>query len=129
MDLQNNFPEDFNKYLEDNTLIEIKGGTKGNKFLEIWMVNVNGRVFARTWAKSERSWFNSLIEEEVGEIKYNGKVIKIGAVRNNDPEINKLIDNAYLQKYNQPENIKYAKGITQKEYSEYTVELFYKDPD
>ena len=25
MDLQNNFPEDFYKYLEDNTLIEIKG--------------------------------------------------------------------------------------------------------
>jgi len=129
MNLENKFSEDFYKYLEKNTLVEIKGGTKRNKYLEIWMVNVNGRIFARTWGKSERGWLNSLIEEEKGEIRYSNKTIKIEAKRNNDSEINKLVDQAYLQKYNQPENIEYAKGITQKEYSEFTVELFYKSND
>jgi len=126
MKFENKFPDDFYEYLDNNTLVEIKGGTTRNKFLEIWMVNVKGRIFARTWEKREKSWFNSLLEEGKGEIKYSRKVIKIGGVKNNDPEINKLIDVAYLNKYNQPENIEYAKGITKKEYSNYTIELIYK---
>lgn len=125
MNNKNKFPEDFYKFLAENTLTEIKGGTKRDKFLKIWIVNVDGRIFARTWSKSPRSWFPTLLEEGVGEIRYDDKVIKISAIRNNDPETNKLVDKAYLERYTQPENIKYAVGITQKEYWEYTVELLY----
>ncbi len=125
MKLGNKFPEEFYKYLEINTLIEIKGGTKRNKYLEIWMVNVNERIFARTWGKSERGWFSCLIEEGIGTIRYLNKVINIEAKKNNNSEINKLVDKAYLQRYNQPHNTEYTNGITQKEYSEFTVELFY----
>ncbi|MBL1212871.1 MAG: DUF2255 family protein [Ignavibacteriae bacterium] len=125
MNCENKFPKDFYKYLEENTLVGIKGGKKRNKYLEIWMVNVNGRIFARTWTRSKKSWFNSLLEEGIGEIKYSNKIIEVSASKNNEPEINMLIDKAYLQKYDQPNNVEYSEGITKKEYWEYTVELFY----
>ncbi len=127
MTIKNKFPDEFYEYLEKNTLVKIKGGTQRDKFLKIWMVNVNGRIFARTWEKSKNGWFSILLEEGKGEVKYSDKVIKIEAKRNNNFEINKLIDQAYLKKYNQPQNIEYAKGITQREYTEFTVELFYKE--
>ncbi len=40
-----------------------------------------------------------------------------------DDEINEKINKAYLRKYRQLENITYAKGITQAEYTEYTMEF------
>ena len=51
MNVENKCSDDFYEYLESNTLVEIKGGTKRNRFLEIWMVSVNKRIFARTWKK------------------------------------------------------------------------------
>ncbi len=40
-----------------------------------------------------------------------------------DDEINEKINEAYLRKYKQLENIACAKGITQAEYTEYTMEF------
>ena len=34
-------------YIDHNTLIEIKGGANRQTFLEIWMVTVGQRIFAR----------------------------------------------------------------------------------
>ena len=48
------FPVDFYEYLKNNTLIEIKGGIEREKFIQIWMVEVNNRIFARSWKKSEK---------------------------------------------------------------------------
>ena len=38
---------------------------------------------------------------------------------------NLLINDAYLNKYNQEGNIEYAEGISQQEYADYTMELFF----
>ena len=74
--------------------------------------------------KNVRSWFRSLLDVGKGEIKYSNNIIEVETKKN--PELNKLIDQAYFKKYTQPVDIKYAKGITKQEYSKYTVELFYK---
>ncbi len=121
-----NFPTDFYNYLTNNTLIEIKGGLERKAFLSIWMVTVEGRVFARSWNKSNKSWFTEILKTGIGQIKYGHKTINItGKKLNVDDAVNSLIDQAYLEKYIQKENINYAKGITQPEYSDYTMEFFY----
>ncbi|MDY7394633.1 DUF2255 family protein [Aureibaculum sp. 2210JD6-5] len=123
-----NFPTDFYNYLNNSTLIEIKGGLERKTFLSIWMVTVGTRVFARSWNKSEKSWFTELLKTGVGQIKYGNKIINVkGKKLNTNDEVNSLINDAYLKKYTQKENIKYAEGITQPEYSDYTIELFYTD--
>ena len=122
------FPESLYRYLSNNTLIGIKGGTERRTFLDIWMVEVNGRVFARSWNKSPNSWFTEFIESRKGQLKYGDVIIEVeGQKLDANDQTNKLIDSAYLEKYNQKENLKYAQGISQPEYSEYTLELFYND--
>lgn len=125
MNSVNKFPENFYNHLRNNTMVEIKAGLTRDKFTGIWMVNVNERVFARTWEKSDKGWFAGLLKDGVGTIKYGNNTLKVYAKKNNDPIVNKLVDKAYLDKYSQPENLIYAEGITRKEYSEYTVELFF----
>ena len=112
------------EYLNENTLIEIKGGLEREKFIEIWMVNVDERIFARSWNKGKKSWFTEFQKSGVGQIKFGEKILNVfGEKIQKDDEINEKIDEAYLRKYIQPENLKYAKGIAQPEYADYTMEF------
>ena len=64
------FPNDFYQYLSENTLVGIKAGNERDRFIDIWVVEVNMRIFARTWSKSENSWFTTFLRGENGKIKY-----------------------------------------------------------
>jgi hypothetical protein len=122
------FPEEFIEYLCKNTLTEIKGGTQRDKFLAIWLVNVDDRVFARSWNKRPRSWFTEILITGKGQIKYGDNLLNItGKKLDPDEAIHTKINNAYLKKYVQKENITYAKGITQSDYTNYTMEFFLND--
>lgn len=119
-------PIHFHHYLKDHTLIGIKGGKSRNTFLNIWMVEVDNRIFARSWNKSPKSWFSEFSTSGCGQIKFGHQIIDVKGVKldKNDP-LNLLIDKEYLKKYNQKENLKYAEGISQPEYADYTMEFLY----
>ena len=119
------FPIDFYQYLKENTLIEIKGGTQRETFLKIWIVEIDNRVFARSWNKSKKSWFTEFLISGCGQIKYGQNIINVrGKKLNKDDKMNQLIDKTYLCKYTQKENLIYAKGISQPEYADYTMEFY-----
>lgn len=119
------FPESFYQFLAEHTLVEIKGGTHRDSFLSIWMIQVEGRVFARSWTKSKRSWFTAFLDEGVGEIKYGELILPVsGRQLSAGDAIMTDIDQAYLTHYTQPENLQYARGITQPEYAHHTMEFF-----
>jgi hypothetical protein len=120
------FPTEFYEHLNRNSLTGIKAGKDRTTFLDIWMVNVDGRIFARSWGKSERSWFTALLNEpDAGQINFGDRIIDITGVACKDPALNKQIDRAYLERYTTPENIPYAQGISQPEYADYTMEFVY----
>jgi hypothetical protein len=118
------FPADFVEYISNHTLIKIRGGSKPRSFLNIWIVNAGDRLFARSWDKSERSWYTAFITEGVGQIQYGEQIIDVSGIKiaATDP-VHELINQAYLDKYTQEENVPYATGFTQKEYTEYTIEF------
>lgn len=120
------FPKEFYEYLSNSTLVEIKGGVNRETFLQIWMVSVDGRVFARSWNKSKRSWFTEIEKTGVGQLKFGETIINIkGQKLPKNAELIRLINERYLEKYDQEENLDYAKGITQPEYEDFTMEFFY----
>lgn len=121
------FPEDFIIYLQQHTLVGVKGGLFRENFLSIWMVEVAGRVFARSWTKSNRSWFTAFQEQGTGQLKYGERVIQVTGKANNNPDLNLQIDEAYRKKYTQEHNLVYVKGITQPEYHQYTMEFFFQE--
>lgn len=122
------FSTNFYQYIKDNTLLEIKGGNRRETFLKICMVEVDHRIFARSWNKSQKSWFTELLTSGCGQIKYGKNIINVkGEKLNKDYKLNLLIDKAYLNKYDQKENLKYAKGISQPEYADNAMEFLYDD--
>ena len=120
------FPNSFYEHIKNNTLIDIKGGIERETFLSIWIVEVNDRLFVRSWNKSPRSWFTDFIKTGVGQVKYGKNIINVkGKKLPKNDKTNLLIDAAYLNKYNQEWNLKYTEGISQPEYADYTMELFF----
>ncbi|GAB5398641.1 MAG: hypothetical protein Aureis2KO_02260 [Aureisphaera sp.] len=118
------FPEELYTYLDSHTLIEIKGGRQRETFLEIWMVEVHGRLFSRSWNKSEKSWFTEFEKSGIGQIKYGDQIIDVkGKKVSPIDDVHTLINEAYLSKYNQSVNLAYAEGITKKEYVNFTMEF------
>ena len=123
------FEKEVYDYLANHTLIEIKGGTEREKFTEIWTINVGHRLFSRSWSKSEKSWFTEFQKTGVGQIKLGEKIIDVyGEKIDKEDDINLEINQAYLKKYSQPENKKYAQGITKPEYADYTMEFMIRMP-
>ena len=119
-----NFPSEFLQFLDENTLVEIKSGNHRTKFTEIWMIRIGKRVFARSWNRNVKGWMHDFLINNGGQIKYGQKVLNV-TVRKIDKtdKINKDISKAYLNKYTQEYNLEYAKGISQKEYYDFTLEF------
>jgi len=111
-------------YINSHSLTGIKAGAERPTFLEIWMVVVDNRIFARSWGFAEKSWFNSFLQDPNGQLKCGDVIIPIKAVIPTDnAEMTDKINAAYLSKYNSEHNIEYAQGITQAAHIEKTMEF------
>jgi len=111
-------------YINHHNLIEIKAGEERTTFLEIWMVTVNDRIFARSWGLAEKSWYNTFLQDPKGQIKCGEEVFYIKALVPDDlRDLASDINTAYLTKYNTGSNLKYSKGIIQQKHIEKTMEF------
>ncbi|WP_160140069.1 DUF2255 family protein [Chryseobacterium sp. c4a] len=111
-------------YIKTNNLIGIKAGSERPGFLEIWMVIVQNRIFARSWGLAERSWYNTFLEYPTGQIQCGNTTYNIKAVIPEDlDQLTEEINQAYLTKYNFGQNSKYAIGIIEDKHIERTMEF------
>ncbi|MCT2563750.1 DUF2255 family protein [Chryseobacterium herbae] len=111
-------------YINSHNLTEIKAGNHRTTFLEIWMVTVNDRIFARSWGLAEKSWYNTFLKDPEGQIRCGDEIFNIKAlVPDNLKELTPDINTAYLTKYNTAVNLKYSKGIVEQKHVEKTIEF------
>lgn len=131
IDLPKTYTMDIDKallFIKNNNLIGIRAGSERTDFLEIWMVIVQNRIFARSWGLAERSWYTTFLKNPVGQIKCADAIYDINAGIPED--INLLteeINQAYLTKYNVGQNRKYAMGIIEEKHIEKTMEFIICD--
>ncbi|WP_223598682.1 DUF2255 family protein [Chryseobacterium sp. GVT01B] len=111
-------------YIQNHTIIGIKAGHQRPEFLEIWMVVVQNRIFARSWGLAEKSWYNTFLEDSTGEIQCGETVYSIKAMIPEDVnDLTEEINQAYLTKYNSDHNIQYSRGIIQEKHVVKTMEF------
>lgn len=118
------FDEGIIDFINKNNLVGIKAGKDRQSFLDIWMITFENRVFARSWGLAERSWYNTFLIDNLGEIKCGEKIIQIVAIIPDDIELLKdKLSGAYLKKYDHGENSYYAHGIIKDEHIARTMEF------
>lgn len=111
MKAKQRFSTDILATIRDEKIIGLRAGTPPHRFIGIWAVVVEGRVFVRSWSLKPRSWFRVFLEEPRGAIQVAGQEIAIRAVRTRSERLKDAISRAYLEKYNTPGSIQYVRDL------------------
>lgn len=117
------YPAKILSAIRDGKILGVRAGSVPHRFIGIWAVVVEGRVFVRSWSLKPRSWYRTFLEEPRGTISVNGLDIEVRAVHTRSERLKKAVDEAYLDKYNTPGSIKYARDLGRKKSRDTTTEL------
>ena len=117
------FPDEVLAILRRAKGLDIRAGKSQHRFVGIWVVMVEDRVFVRSWSVEPSGWYRTFLKEPRGAIKVAGQEITVRAVRIRDKRMRDAIDRAYLEKYNTPGTLKYARDLGQTKSRATTTEL------
>lgn len=120
---ENRFSPEVVATIKKEKILGIRAGTAPHRFIGIWAVVVEGRVFVRSWSLKQRSWYRTFLAEPRGSICVGDREMEIRAVHTRSERLKKLVDRAYLDKYRTPGSIKYARDLGGKKSRETTTEL------
>jgi hypothetical protein len=109
--------------IRDGSMLRIRAGRRPHRFIGIWAVAVEGRVFVRSWSLKPRSWYRTFLEDPEGAIEVEGRRIRVRAVRTRSERLKDAVDRAYLAKYRSPGAIRYARDLGRVKSRATTTEL------
>jgi hypothetical protein len=107
-------------------IIGLRVGSGPHRFIAVWAVVVEGRVFVRSWSFTPGGWHQTLLKEPVGEIQVglkNTVVLKVRAVQTRSERLKNAVSIAYRAKYKTPGSAQYVKDLCGKKSRATTTEL------
>ena len=109
--------------IREAKILGIRAGTKPHRIIGIWAVVVEGRVFVRSYSLKPRSWYRTFLREPQGVIQVADRRIRVRAVRTRSERLKSAVDRAYLEKYNTPGSLKFARDLGRAKSRATTTEL------
>ena len=110
--------------IDESKILGIRAGASSDhRFIGIWAVVVNGRVFARSWTRKPGGWYRSLLEDPRGMIQLGERQIRMRAIRARGDRIRDAVERAYATKYPTPGSAKFVRGFRTQRRRETTMEF------
>ena len=122
MPLARRFAADILAALRDGKGLRIRAGTR-HRFIGVWVVVVESRVFVRSWSVKTRGWYRAFLTDPRGFIQLSDRIIPVLAVRTRSGRLRDAVDWAYLDKYATPSALRYAKDLGSPKSRATTIEL------
>ena len=98
--------------IDKDKILGVRAGSgDDHRFIGVWVVVVDGRVFIRSWGLKKQSWYNTFREDPAGTIQAAGRELRVRAVTSLPEKTKAAVDAAYAAKYDTPGAIKYVKGF------------------
>lgn len=106
------------------SILGVRAGARSeHRFVGIWGVVVDGRVFARSWTQSAGGWYRTFLDDPHGVIQVGDREIRVRAVPLRGERIRNAIERAYAQKYPTRGSAKYVRGFRAPRRRDTTVEF------
>jgi hypothetical protein len=109
--------------LAESRIVGIRAGSEPHRFIGIWMVIVEGRVFVRSWNDKPEGWRRAFLADSQGVIQLPGRQIRVRARTARGTRLMKAIDLAYGEKYKTPASRKFVRGFARPRRRMTTMEL------
>jgi hypothetical protein len=109
--------------IREGKALYIRAGTRPHRFIGIWVVVLEGRVFVRSWSLKPRSWYRTFLGEPRGAIRVGARQIPVRAVRARSDRVKDAVSRAYMEKYGTGGSIKYARDLGRTKSRATTTEL------
>jgi hypothetical protein len=97
--------------IRERKRIAIRAGSRPHRFIPLWAVVVERRVFVRSWSLKPGSWHRVLVEDPVGTVLVGDRKVRFRAVQTRSERLRSAVDHAYLTKYGGPTEIAYARDL------------------
>jgi hypothetical protein len=117
------FSDDTLAVLRKSKGLRIQAGTGQHRFIGIWVVDLKDRVFVRSWSVKPNGWYRTFLKEPRGTIQVADCNIALRAIPIKSEALRDAVDRAYLDKYNTPGALKYAKDLGRAKSRATTIEL------
>ncbi len=86
--------------IRETQINHVRVGKDRTKFTGIWMVEVEGRIFARSYYGADRSWYTAFLNGDEGSIKCGKDIVDVKGEKPTDINtITEAINKAYEKKY------------------------------
>jgi hypothetical protein len=110
--------------IHQSKILGIRAGARStHRFVGIWGVVVEGRVFARSWTLKPGGWYRALLEDPLGTLRVGDRTVRIRAVRTRSVRLRDAVERAYAEKYPTPGSRKYVHGFRTERRRDTTLEF------
>ncbi len=123
MSTRKTFPDDIVAMIHKSKILGIRAGSKPHRFIGLWVVVVERRVFVRSWSVKERSWYRTFLEEPHGAVTIGDREFAVRAVQTRSERLKDAVSRAYAEKYNTPSSAKYVRDLSGAKSRATTTEL------
>jgi hypothetical protein len=117
------FPDDLLAILRMSKILGIRAGKEPHRFIGLWMVVVEDRVFVRSWSVKPDGWYQTFLKDPRGVVQIADHEIPIRAVRTRSERLKDAVDRAYQEKYNTPGARKWVRDLRRAKSRATTTEL------
>lgn len=111
MALSRRFSKRLVNAFDQSKILGVRAGSEPHRFIGIWVVVAEGRVFVRSWDRKAGGWYHTLRREPVGVLQIGDAEIKVRAVFTRSERLRDAVDRAYAAKYPTPGSVKYVRGF------------------
>ena len=110
--------------IHDSGILGIRAGAKSeHRFIGVWPIVVDGRVFVRSWTLSKDGWYHAFLEDPRGTIQVGDREIRVRARRATGERLRDKVEAAYAEKYDTKASQKYVRGFRTPRRRDTTIEF------
>ena len=117
------FPASITSWIEKSKILGIRAGKSDHRFIGVWPITVDGRVFVRSWGVKPDGWYATFREDPSGLMQVGERTVRIRAVRTRSERLKAAVDAAYATKFHTPASRKWVKDLCRPPSRDTTTEL------
>jgi len=122
--MTNRLPAPIVAAIDESHILGVRAGVRStHRFIGIWPVVINGRVFGRSWSLKSDGWYRALLADPRGSIRIGKRTVRVRVVPVRSEAIRDAVERAYAKKYPTPGSRKYVRGFKTKRRRDATMEF------